>query len=573
MSHPSPARILGSLLVLIALSGVSSAAFAAGGAVALRTDNGWDGYYYGLDGSGVDRYINTYLAHSFRPETIICGARWRELNRGVPLPGTGDGDIRLEDPGNPEYPDIVGGLVATVDAASRGTCDSNGVTPRIFTFGAGAGIPDPVVTHFISAIEPLHGTGMFDFCGTLLDTSSAHQSSAKYYSGGRFGTVRWNHFIEEIVFTGKRMELNVLASGSARYPGDRGIPVVFTTRANGTGAVTDDNITLTIVIDNNTGGSIGRTVRICADLSVVDPKKGLKDITDYFRPVGGGSPIMNPLTLPYGRTILHLEVASTSVKSKAAGIVDGRVLNLPLRVLVDEPMLDTNACALDGGVDTREETRDLGLRRRAGSFDDNSAEGFVGGFAGNCGLWFRAPCERMPSAPFTFTGFELVGGEFGGSGLPGFDCIELRTEDPVFAGNPDLSNIGLLRSVGVRDGVGEVPLGPPPTTRVFDVADFAFGGNRVSTYAICWCDPTPSAAFTAIGSDTTTATTLGLSAILLDDVLPGTYVPDNFMIRMLLDGDRSTLSEGVDFATMAPNAFAWDHVTFIAIDKSGRRLR
>jgi hypothetical protein len=559
----------------------ANTAFAAGGVVALRTDNGADGYYYGLGGSGIDRYINMYLANSFDPGSIICGARWRELNQGViPPPGMGDGDLRLEDPGNPGYPDIVGGLVAAVDAASRGTCA--GGTTRIFTFGAGAGVPDPVVTHFISAIEPLHGTtGTLDFCGTLLDTSSAYQGFAKYYSGGNFGAIPWNHFIEEIVFTSKRMDLNIRASGSARFPGDRGIPVVYTTRANVL-SVTDDNITLTMSIDNGTGGSIGRNLKICADQSVIDPKKGLKEITGFFRPVGGGGPIMNPLTLPSGRTILRLEVSSSSVKTKAASIVNKRVLNLPLRVLVDDPALDTNACALDGGADIDDEVQDLGLRRRAGSADDNSIEAFFTVQAPNQvgdSLNVQFPAIDMPRISYNVTGFEVVGGEFGGSGLPGLDAIELRAEDPVFSGCPDLTGVGLLRSFGTADGVGSAPLGPPPTTAVFNSTDINIDptlnpGLVSNLYVLGLLLPGEAGPVTAIGADTAPSDTqLGYSTFTTSGTQPCTNFLANWALRALTDGDRGTLESSTVPATMAPNAgFVRQVGKFIAIDRNGRRI-
>lgn len=566
-----------------ALVFAANTAFAAGGTVALRTDNGPDGYYYGLGGSGVDRYINEYLNNTFDPGTIICGARWRELNQGsIPPPGIGGGDLRLEDPGNPGYPDIVGGLVATVDVASQGTCA--GGTTRIFTFAAGAGVPDPVVKHYISAIEPLHGTAGLDFCGTLLDTSSAYQGFAKYYSGGVFGALPWNHFIEEIAFTSKRMDLNIRASGSARYPGDRGIPAVFTTRANADlGApVTDDNITLSISIDNGTGGSVGRNLKICADQSVIDPKKGLKEITGFFRPVGGGGPIMNPLTLPSGRTILKLEVSAASVKNKAASIVNKRVLNLPLRVLCDDPGVDTNACILDGGADVDDETQQLGLRRRPGSADDNSIEAFFTVQSPNQvgdSLNVRYQAIDMPAVGYTTTGFEVVGGEFGGSGLPGLDAIELRTEDPVFAGDADLTAVGLVETFGAADGVGSAPLGAPPTTAVFNSGDHFIDptlnpGLVSNLFVRGLLLPGEAATVTAIGADTTPSDTiLGDSSFTVSGIQPSTTTLNNFAVRLLVNGDRSTLESASSPAEMAPSAYLRQIGKFIAIDRSGNRIQ
>jgi hypothetical protein len=559
----------------------ANTAFAAGGVVALRTDNIADGYYYGLGGSGVDRYINEYLVGTFDPGTIICGARWRELNQGsIPPPGVGGGDLRLEDPSNPGYPDIVGGLIAVVDPASQGTCI--GGTTRIFTFAGGAGVPDPLANHYISAIEPLHGTAGLDFCGTLLDTNSAYQGFAKYYSGGVFGALPWNHFIEEIAFTSKRMDLNIRASGSARFPGDRGIPAVYTTRANGGLSVTDDNITLTMSIDNGTGGSIGRNLKICADQSVISPAKGLKEITGFFRPVGGGGPIMNPLTLPNGRTILKLEVSAASVKSKAASIVNKKVLNLPLRVLVDDPGVDTDACGLDGGADIDDEVQQLGLRRRPGSADDNSIEAFFTVQSPNQtgdSLNVRFKAIDMPKIGYTTTGFEVVGGEFGGSGLPGLDAIELRAEDPVFEGDADLTAVGLVETFGAADGVGSAPLGAPPTTAVFNSGDHFIDptldpGLVSNLFVRGLLLPGEAATVTAIGADTTPSdTVLGDSSFTVSGIQPSSATLNNFALRLLVNGDRSTLESASSPATLAPGAYLRQAGKYIAIDRSGNRVQ
>lgn len=556
-------------------------AFAAGGVVALRTDNGADGYYYGLRGTGADRFINEYRAGTFEPGTIICGARWRELNHGtIPPPGIGGGDLRLEDAANPGYPNLAGGLVATVDPASQGTCA--GGTTRLFTFGGGAGVPDPVVTNYVSAIEPVHGTGGTDFCGTLLDTSSASQGFARVYSGGVFGVIPWNHFIEAIVVTPKRMDLNVRASGSARFPGDRGIPVVFTDRPNAAGSITDDNITLSISIDNGTGALVGRHLEICADRSVIAPEKGLTPIKGYFRPVGGGGAIMNPLVLPPGRTVLKLEVSTASVKQKAANVVNKRALNLPLRVLVDDPFLDTDACALDAGEDVDDEVQELGLRRRAGSADDGTMEAFFvvqspSRLGDSLNVRFKA--IDLPRVAYDVTGFEVVGGEFGGSGLPGLDAVELRAEDPIFGAAPDLSPQGLVRSFGSVDGIGEVPLGPAPATAVLDTADVPIdpaAAPHLATdlFVLGVLLPDETVATTSIGVDAAPADTiLGDTSFTVSGLQPNTYTLENAALRLLLGGDRATLAPGAERrATAAPGAFSRPVGTYVAIDREGRRL-
>jgi len=568
-----------------ALVFAANTVFAAGGTVALRTDNVADGYYYGLSGSGVDRYINEYLSNTFDPGTIICGARWRELNQGtIPPPGIGGGDLRLEDVANPGYPDIVGGLIATVDVASQGTCI--GGTTRVFTFAGGAGVPDPIVTNYISAIEPLHGTAGLDFCGTLLDTNSAYQGFAKYYSGGNFGALPWNHFIEVIAFTSKRMDLNIRASGSARFVGDRGIPVVYTTRLNaGSPAiVSDDNITLSISIDNGTGAATSRNLRICADQSVIPPgTKGLKEITAFFKPVGGGPAIMNPLVLPTGRTILKLEVSAASVKNKAASIVNKRVLNLPLRVLVDDPAVDTDLCALDGGADVDDETQQIGLRRRPGSADDNAIEVFFTVQSPNQvgdSLNVRYKAIDMPRIGYTVTGFEVVGGEFGGSGLPGLDAIELRAEDPVFQGDADLTAVGLVETFGAADGVGSAPIpGTLPATAVFNSGDSFIDptvdeGLVSNLFVRGLLLPGEAATVTAIGADTAPSDTiLGDSSFTVSGIQPSSYTLNNFALRALLDGDRGTLESSASPAEMHPGAYLRQIGKFIAIDRNGNRIQ
>lgn len=561
----------------------ANTAFAAGGDLVLRTDNGADGYYYGLGGSGMDRFICEYLDGTYDPGAIICGARVRELNQGaIPAPGYMNGDLRTEDALNLGYPDLMApGLVAAVDASSLGTCSMSSAVPRLFTFGAGAGVPDPNANHYISAIEPVQGTtGTLDFCGVLLDTSSAPQGFAKTFSGGGFGSLPWNHFVELIVFVSKRMDLNIRAHGTARHPGDVGIPVVFTNRPNSGGSVTDDNISLTLSIDNGTGAPIGRNLEICADQSVISPAKGLKPITGFFRPVGGGGAIMNPTTLPSGRTILRLEVSAASVKTKAANIVNKKVLNLPLRVLVDDPAADTDVCVLDGGADIDDEVQSLGLRRRAGSQDDNTAEAFFVVQAPNMtgdSLNVRHKAIDLPqTVAYNVTGFEVVGGEFGGSGLPGLDAIELRSQDPVFTNSPDLSGAGLLRSFGTADGVGEAPLPVLGTAAVFDITDINIdptgpSGLVSNLYALGLLLPGETSPVTAIGADQVPGDTLlGDSSFTTSGVLPVSYDnTSNYMVRILLNGDRSTLEGEARPVGIPEHPFVRPVNTFIAIDKNG----
>ncbi len=72
------------LLVVLAANDVASG---AGGEICTRTDGLADGYYYGLSGTGADRFITEFDVLTdpcFDPLAVICGVRVRELYRGVP---------------------------------------------------------------------------------------------------------------------------------------------------------------------------------------------------------------------------------------------------------------------------------------------------------------------------------------------------------------------------------------------------------------------------------------------------------------------------------------------------------
>src|SRR5262249_30010762 len=195
-----------------------------------------------------------------------------------------------------------------------------------------------------------------------------------------------------------------------------------TKRPKSKGSITDDNMTLTATVDNGSGGPLSRNFKICFDQSVINPKKGVKEVTGFWRAVGGGAGIMNPTVFPQGRTILRLEVSTESVKTKMASIVNKLVVDMPIKVLVDDPSVDTDPCFLDASFNVDDERQILGLRRRAGSPDDNAAEAFFIVQSPNVpgdSLNVRFKGIDMPKPVYTITGLEMVGGEFGGSGLPG----------------------------------------------------------------------------------------------------------------------------------------------------------
>ncbi len=99
-------------------------------------------------------------------------------------------------------------------------------------------------------------------------------------------------------------------------------PILYTCRPNAGATITDDNTRATIRIMNTTGSPVSRNLDICVDRSVFNPALGLKSITPFFRPCGGGPPIMNPLTLPTGATILKLEISSASVKTQMNNLIN-----------------------------------------------------------------------------------------------------------------------------------------------------------------------------------------------------------------------------------------------------------
>ncbi len=114
----------------------------------------------------------------------------------------------------------------------------------------------------------------------------------------------------KIVFEPQDFDLNVRMTGSSRFPGDRGLPIMFSWRTcpasdadcvadpfdSGSVTTTDDFITSRITLDNNTRNPRTLNLLICADRSALNPKLTPSDITEFFRPIGGGPPIMNPIT-------------------------------------------------------------------------------------------------------------------------------------------------------------------------------------------------------------------------------------------------------------------------------------
>lgn len=561
--------------VILALAAALAAARAdaAGGTVLLKTDDGADGYYYQLSGSGADRYVTEYRVGDAAPFAVICGVRAFELNQGAPLTAGMGYELRAEDPTNPGYPDLSNaGLIANADPGSLGPCLTTAVAPRSVTFGGGSGVGWPAVNHYVCAIEPPAGPGSLDFCGILLDTSSAALGASKVWSGGAFGPIPWNHFLEENVAASSAAVFRARYHGNRRFPGDPGATVVYARRANAAGSTTDDRLRLTFSVDNNTPLPLPLILEFSANLTGIVPGGGILPLASRFRPVGGGAPIQSPVSVPPGRTIFRLEVPAA----------------LPRRAELLAPLnIPFTFRAIDGvsGAQYALIAQDIGLRPTPGEPDDGAAEAFVlprsPAAAGDALAVRFAGIDLPRTASYAVTGVQIVGGEMGATSLPGFDAVEVRDADPVLPNTPDLSPTGLLAIVGAVDGVGEIPMGPTPWFRTLDIPDFTV-------------DPTlsPSLArdlfgqvISLPGSTTTSGVVLGAdrapgrllqgnSSFSLGGAVPYTAdLQSNHMIRILLDGRFATLADASSGPYPGDAAeFAFESGRFVAIDRFGRRI-
>lgn len=555
MLSPSRSNSVRTVVVAAGLAAAlltsADVALASGGSVIRKTDGTFDGYFYALAGTGVDRYVTRYKPTDLDTQSIICGARVGEINPSGIVGGPMRGDLRFEDPGSPGNPDLSpAGLIAFVDPTSIGTCSTNPNQPRTFTFGGGGGIPAPPGrTIFLSSLEPPHGPGANDVCGLLTDTNSPISGDCSFRSNGVFVRPPFDHFNEIIAFGVQPPAFRAgLAHGKPRFPGDEGLPVYFARRPAADAALphraTDDVVSITIVLDNP--GPLLPVVidlSIAVDLSVIAPGKGMKEILRFFRTVGTGAPVINPITIPDGRTILRL------------GIPGDLPSRFQKRTPVNMPFVMT---IIDHGSGNPISSRTdvLGLRSIAGIPDDSSAELFVTAQPppsqpGDALNVKHAAIDLPTTVPYRVSGIELVAGEFDGAGLPGLDAVELRVEDFVFTGSPDLSPLGLLRSVGVADGIGEVPTGPPPTTVTLDlpldlpVDPTMPGGSPGDLFVSAVLVPGETTPHTAIGADRTFETILPYSSATRGGVVP--VVPDpqsNFMLRLLLNGEGGSFTGG-----------------------------
>lgn len=585
-------------LVLGALATVfcAGAAFAAGGTVKLKTDNGPDGYYYNALGNAAARYVGYYMPLEFDINAVICGARYAELDQSVVTGGV-DGytmglDVRSEDPNAATYADLTNaGLIAAGDPNSVASCSTTGAY-RTGTFGGGAGIPDPLTSFALTMAQPANndpGEGI-DFCGLLLDTSSVFANSARsqgYSPGGAFTSIGFNHFLEAVVFEPKEFDLNLRMTGSSRFAGDRGLPVQFARRkcsgtdckVDGTDTsgndASDDFITARLSIDNNTlAAPRPLNLIIEADRSVINPKLTPKDVTNFFKPIGGGPGIMNPVTFPNGRTVFNLEI-KIAIKRK---FLPSFPVDLPFDVRIEDPN--------DANDVPDSESQALGLRGSNGYYDNDS---HAGGFfftqspvqTGDA-LSVRFEAVDLPKVGNTLnvTGAQVAAGEFGASGLPGFDAFELRREDIVLQRNPDLSPQGLLRNVGTLGDPGNadgIPTGLPVTTVNIDFTNYVATPTNpalaLNLFGMAYLSPGDTgASVTAVGSAGAGDVYIGNSSTLLASTPPVSGFPqDDLEIRLDIEGELGT-SASAPTTTKLIDTVLREQGRAIAVEKGGRQI-
>jgi hypothetical protein len=566
----------------------------SGGEVKLKTDNGPDGYYYNALGAAAGRYVAKYEAADIRMDGLVCGARRLDNDNSIIVHGvdayTHGLDLRASDPNAPEYADLTSaGLLAPGDPNSLVSC-STGAASRTGTFGGGAGVPHPGFRFFITLAQPANNdpANGIDFCGILLDTSSIFANSARtqgYFPGGVKTSIGFNHFVEAVVFEPVDQDVSLRMTGSSRFPGDRGLPVQFARRRCSGSACrissmdptdnngTDDFITARITIDNRLGPATLVLV-VEADRSAVNPRLGPRDVLPFFRPIGGGAPVTSPITFPTGRTLLALEIDRVIARRLLARLP----VSLPFQVRLEDPN--------DPNLIPDEESQDLGLRPNTGYYDDDThSGGFF--FTQSPVLSGDALCVRYdavdlpkPGNALVVSGAQVVGGEFGVTGLRGLDAFELRREDTILPGNPDLSPQGLFRSQGTVGDPGNgdgIPMGIPVTTVSIDLTDYVATPQNpalaVNLFGLAYLNPGDTGAqVTAIGSAGAGDAFIGNSSTLHAGEIPVVpFASVDLEIRLDVEGELGTGAAGRRTRRIE-GAVLREPGQYVLVEKGGRRV-
>ncbi len=590
------------ILLLFPIFSLCGEALASGGVIKRKTDGGADGYYYNALGTAAGRFGSLYGAGEFDVNAIICGVATADLDQSLITPGVDDyrliPDLRSVDPNCTGYADLtVAGLILTADANSIVSCSTAGTVPNTATFGGGAGTADPLTAFVLTATQPANNdvNEGIDFCGVLLDTTSIFVNSARtqgVVAGGAKTTIGFNHFLEAVVFEPKEFDVNLRMTGSSRFAGDPGLPIVFTRRhcqLSSSNCVedptdpgfrgvplrtkTNDFITARITVDNNSGAAPrALNLMIEGDRSVLNPKLTPKDVTNFFRPVGGGAGIMNPITFPNGRTVFNLEI-KTAIKRKFLPLFP---IDFPFTVFLQDPNITSDRP--DG------ESQLLGLRPSAGYYDNDShAGGFF--FSQSPVLTGDAISVRFDSidlpplgATLDIRGSSVVGGEFGSSGLAGLDAFQIRVEDSVIQGSPDLSPQGLFRTVGTIADPGNgdgIQMGPPATTVLIDFTNiFLIPVNPAlspNLFGMAFLNPGDTlASLTAIGATSPGDTFIGNSSVTNAFRNPsGAFNQNDMEIRLDLNGELGNTIEIQRKTRILSSAYPRHAKSMVQVDREG----
>lgn len=236
-----------SMLGLAVGLSLASVAFASNGTIRPATSNTLDYItVLQLPNGTNDREITRFgregqafpNGSEWDPNSVICGARSRSGHQApsVPFDRQERCDVRLEDPNNPGFPDVVPTVTAgasTVPAgadsnAAPAQCPTN-VSYQNFTFNAGNGINDPLVAVFMTWQVP--GFGSNDPCYIGLELFAPNNGRTKYFNSTTatytqsVGPNSGNVWLDAVAFTPFILDLNFRMSGSAQFVGDRGRPV------------------------------------------------------------------------------------------------------------------------------------------------------------------------------------------------------------------------------------------------------------------------------------------------------------------------------------------------------------
>jgi hypothetical protein len=535
---PRVAAVLSTVLATLLVP--ASAALGSGNGLRRYNDGAHNGVVATFSNSTAeDRFMQEYPPNLLSQGSVVCAGRVEHRNENGSAPFT-NFEIRWEDPANPGYCDVSpAGLIAVADAFSFGECGfGDNVSQPTFLNGAGVPI-DSAAAFYFTAILPIQSN---PDCGILVDTNNPDYHRGKVYdsSTGQFSEAANNLMLDVYVSEPGYFRFALTMRGRQRYPGDPGLPVMFARRPK-TGGVfpqTDDLISATLVYDNLVGAPVTREFTMEADRSSLNPNLGYRYVP-LFRFAGTTAAFRGPITLPAGRTRIAIEVQ----RPLPDGVLPVLPINMRFRARSWDPDFAT-------GTPTSV-TDFLGLRPYAGVLDDGSPETYSlvrspGALRDAMGVRLRA-VDLPRTAPFTITGIEIVGREVGGSGLEGFDAVEVRRDDFLVTAAPDMSPLGLLTSSGIVDGVGEVPAPGPTIIDVPDVAIDPTGPRSNDLWIVVFQrvgDRT--SAGTTLGLDTTADTLLSESYTSLAGTLPfrPLTTQGNFMARLVLDGRSSTLDDG-----------------------------